>query len=183
MRAAELVAAVRAGIDAAPARSVLAPQDAALARAAFSPPVQFSTGWTVLGILLLVAIVVYIVLVIVFTHVRRPRTQVQTMPSPWAVQETYLGLVDDVLVAHDSGVIGAREAHQRLSGIARDFATATRGMRAPYMTLGDLRRTRAVELADTIESLYPGEFGPTHPAYQASVHRTADRVRRLVSTW
>ena len=43
--------------------------------------------------------------------------------------------------------------------VARPFEA--RGVRAPYMTLADLRRTRHTPLADTIEGYYPGAFSGT----------------------
>jgi hypothetical protein len=150
----------------------------------FYPPAQFSPIWFVIGVALLVIVVVYFVLVLVLT--RRSRVQedyvgLEGLPmSPYAVRDTYLALIDDVVRAHGEGGLGAREAHQRLAVVVREFAAHSRGVRAPYMTLGDLRASRVGPLADTVEALYPGEFGPDDAR---GVVTAAERARRLVSEW
>jgi hypothetical protein len=123
--------------------------------------------------------VVFYVLAFLLTRRRRVRAPRESQPAPWTVQQTYLGLIDEVTEAHERGVLDSRAAHQRLSEIVREFSARSRGVRAPYMTLSDLRHARIDALADTVQALYPGEFGPG----DVPVAQTADRARWLVTSW
>ncbi|MDM4763499.1 hypothetical protein QT381_10805 [Galbitalea sp. SE-J8] len=147
----------------------------------FYPPVEFSPLWLLLAAAIVVALVAYLVLSLALT---RPRATTPDDGDPLAAGDlriSYLLLIDEVGVAYREGRLSAPEAHQRLSLVVREFAARMRGIRAPYMTLADLREQRIDPLADTVAELYPGAFGagPGTP----SVELAAARARELVGGW
>jgi hypothetical protein len=96
------------------------------------------------------------------------------------VRERYLGRIDDVARRYSEGDVGFSEAHHELSALVRSFAAEARGIRAPFMTLDDLRHTPHRELAETVEGLYPGAFsGSTTGSIGEATHRASELVR----TW
>ena len=78
------------------------------------------------------------------------------------------------------GELGIREAHQRLSQLVRFHAYETSGVRAPQMTLADLRENDLTSLGDAVESLYPGAFDRID---RADVAEAAETARRVVRAW
>lgn len=151
----------------------------------YYPPAQYSPIWLIIGVALIVLVITWIVLLLVFTA-RRPQATVVAEPlggfpaDAATLQATYLSLIDEVAVAHGSGSLDFRQAHQRLSLIVRQFAGEARGIRAPYMTLEELRALRLTPLSSTIGELYPGAFSGTETG---SVEASLTRARRLVREW
>lgn len=150
----------------------------------YYPPVQYSVLWLLLGLGLLLVIAVGYFLIWWLTRPKpAPVTFVQQQPdyalTP-SVRKRYAGLIDSVTARHASGELSYSEAHHELSRAVRAFALEVRGVRAPYMTLADLRKTDSAPLADTIEGYYPGAFSGTKGE---SVSRAASRAKALVSTW
>jgi hypothetical protein len=149
----------------------------------FYPPVQYSAVWVVIGILILLLIAGWYVFVWVSTRRRReqivPDPLAGTLP-PTSVRDTYLRLIDDVQRAHHEGSLSFGDAHQRLGLIVREFAAQARGIRAPYMTLDDLRAHQLTPLSATVGELYPGAFSGHETG---SVAAAAERARRLVIEW
>ena len=150
----------------------------------FYPPTQFSPLWLLLGVIIILAVIGWFVFVLIFTRKRPLRAATsQWNGLPQAVpnlRETYLTLIDEVQRATADGTLDKRDAHQRLSLLVREFAANARGVRAPYMTLEDLRATSLVPLAATVRELYPGAFSADS---SESVAEAADRARRLVIEW
>ncbi|CAN5325104.1 hypothetical protein BH11ACT2_BH11ACT2_11550 [soil metagenome] len=150
----------------------------------YFPPVQYSPIWLIIGVGLIVLVVAWIIVLLVITR-RRPQAEAANplagLPAdPVALRASYVSLIDEVAVAHARGALDFRQAHQRLSLIVRQFAGEARGIRAPYMTLEDLRALRLTPLSSTIGQLYPGAFSGQETG---SVDTAVARARHLVSEW
>ena len=150
----------------------------------YYPPVQYSVLWLLLGFGIFVLIAVGYFLIWWLTRpkpqpIDPSRLQPAYVLTP-TVRDRYLGLIDDVNTRHTAGETSYSEAHHELSSVVRSFALEARGVRAPYMTLADLRRTNHTPLADTIEGYYPGAFSGTEGE---SVARATERAKALVSSW
>jgi len=151
----------------------------------FYPPAQFSPLWFILGIVLILAVIGWYIFLIWFTRKRALR---EATGAPWtglpqqgpSLAQTYLTLIDEVERASADGLLEFREAHQRLSLLVREFAANARGIRAPYMTLEDLRATQLGALTFTVGQLYPGAFSGSETG---SVGEAAERARKLVREW
>ena len=160
----------------------------------FFAPVQYNGGWVLLGALILLAIVAFYVLVPLLT---RPRRVPLEPTTPWIPPETpdqmadrYLALIDVVESKYSRGEVNARVAHQRLSQLLRFFAWERSGVRAPQMTLAELRESNAQrdnnrdvslrDLAWAVEGYYPASFGPQD---YASVSEALRNARRVVREW
>jgi hypothetical protein len=149
----------------------------------FFPPVQYSPLWFFLGLGLIALIIVWYVIVAVITRKRAvPPAPVSGFSLPLTVEarERYLGFIDEVGDRYARGRMTYSEAHHEISVIVRAFAAEAGGVRAPYMTLADLRAADQPQLADTVEGLYPGAFSGVQ---QGPVDLAVDRARGLVSTW
>jgi hypothetical protein len=146
--------------------------------------VQYSPLWLVLGVVLLLLIAGWIIFVLLFTRRRRQPVPADPLPGiPYqvgALRERFIALIDEVALAHATGVLDFRQSHQRLSLIVREFAGSARGIRAPYMTLEDLRALQLTPLSATVGELYPGAFSGQE---NGSVQQAVDRARRLVGEW
>jgi len=147
----------------------------------FLPPVHYSPFWMLLVVLILVAVVGWIVFVLVLTRRRSvPVYAAQPLPGMTpAARDGYLASIDEVGRRYSSGVVGFSDAHHELSALVRGFAAESRGLRAQYMTLDDLRHTPHGDLAQTIEQLYPGAFsGETGGSIDEATARASELVRR-----
>jgi hypothetical protein len=151
----------------------------------YFPPVQYSPIWILIGLALILVVIAWIVFVLVFTR-RRPQPAPTADPlaglplDPLALQASYVSLIDEVAMAHANGTLDFRQSHQRLSLLVRQFAGETRGIRASYMTLEDLRALRLTPLSSTVGELYPGAFSAQETG---SVDEAVARARRLVREW
>ena len=150
----------------------------------FYPPTQYSPLWLLLGVIIILVVIGWFIFVLIFTRKRAVRTatsQWDGLPQAGpSLRDTYLTLIDEVQRASVDGTVDNRDAHQRLSLLVREFAANARGIRAPYMTLEDLRATPLAPLAATVGELYPGAFSADS---SGSVAEAADRARRLVIEW
>lgn len=149
----------------------------------YFPPVQYSPVWFLIGVGIFVAIVIWIVAVIWFTRKRAlppPPPLPFTLPLPDEARNRYLGFIDDVNTGYRRGTLSYADAHHELSVIVRAFAAEARGVRAPYMTLQDLRDGDHTALADIVEKLYPGEFSGRQ---ESPIEVAVSRAKGLVATW
>jgi hypothetical protein len=146
------------------------------------PPVQYSPLWAVLGVVVVLLVIGWVVFVLTLT--RRRVEPPQFVPGlaelSITVRQRYLSAVDDVGRRYKHGEVGFSDAHHELSALVRSFAAESRGVRAQYMTLDDLRSTPHHALAETIESLYPGAFSGTA---DGSIAEATHRASELVRTW
>lgn len=152
----------------------------------FFPPVAYSPLWAALAAVLLLALAAFYILVPLLTRQTRAPEPEPEMDLSWmpvdvpALREKYEVLISEVEAAHRSGALSARAAHQRLSLLLRLFAYESSGIRAPHMTLAELREARNSPLSDAVAKLYPGEFEATP---RGTVQDAAEVARRLVHTW
>ncbi|WP_149203507.1 hypothetical protein [Actinotalea subterranea] len=154
-------------------------------------PVLYSWLVTVAGVLLMVAVVVYLV-----WAVRSTRARPEDQPPPLlpltpgyggdryaSVRPVYLARVDEVEHRFRTGDLDARGLHLELSAVVRDFATVRRGVDARVLTLSDLRRIGgAKRLASLIESYYRPAFARSG-ATEASPEHALDGARRVIRNW
>jgi len=149
----------------------------------FFPPVQYSPLWFFLGIAIILLVVVWYVLVLWFTRKRAlppPPPAPFSFPLPDSARDRYLGFIDDVNTSYRRGTLSYSDAHHELSVIVRAFAAEARGVRAPYMTLQDLRDGDHTAIADIVERLYPGEFSGRQ---DSPIEVAVSRAKGLVATW
>jgi len=149
----------------------------------FYPPVQYSPLWFLLGVGIILLVVIWYILVAVITRKRPlPQSTIQYAPPVLtaSARDRYIGFIDAVYTRYTSGTIAYAEAHHELSGVIRTFAAEARGVRAPYMTLEDLRAARQEPLADAVETLYPGAFSGLEAG---PVDVAVERARKLVAEW
>jgi len=150
----------------------------------YYPPVQYSFIWLMIGVGIFVLIAIGYVLIWWLTRAKPQPVDPSRIPQSFeltpTVRERYLGLIETVNARHAAGESTYSEAHHELSLVVRSFALEARGVRAPYMTLDDLRRTSHKPLADTIAGYYPGAFSGVEGE---SVARATERAKALVSSW
>lgn len=150
----------------------------------FFPPVTYSLWWTVLAVAILLVIVLFYAAVLFFTRPRRePDSETDLSwlpPSPAELRLKYIDLIGEVETSSARGDLGIREAHQRLSQLLRFHAFEASGIRAPQMTLTDLRAEQLSSLTTAVERLYPGAFAEIE---RGGVAESADMARRVVQSW
>jgi hypothetical protein len=148
----------------------------------FYPPVQYSPLWFLLGAGILILILAwYLVLFFSTRATRRPPMIVDGIPAlTETVRDTYVARIDDVGRRYSTGQVSFSGAHHELSALVRTFAAESRGVRAQFMTLEDLRHTPHRTLAETVGTLYPGAFSGDE---RGSVEAAIARARELVRTW
>ena len=153
------------------------------------PPVQYSPLWGVLAVVVVLALAAFYVLVPYLTRSREARAPAPEIDASWlpidvsALRGKYEQLITDVETAYNRGELSLRAAHQRLSLVLRLFAYETSGIRAPQMTLGELRElrdARAIPLSDAVAKLYPGAFEAIE---RGTMVEAADVARRVVHLW
>lgn len=150
----------------------------------FFPPVAYSPLWAALAVVILLVLAAFHIVVPLLTRqarVEEPEVDVSWMPVDVpALRGKYEALISEVEAAHRSGELSVRAAHQRLSLLLRLFAYESSGIRAPHMTLAELRDGRDTPLSDAVAKLYPGEFEAVE---RGSVLDAAEVARRMVHTW
>lgn len=151
----------------------------------FVPPAQYSTIWLVIALVTVAGAVLLVIAAVRLTRAR-PRP-VEPSDASWmpvidraGLRDRYLVMIDAAEHDHGSGRMSTRELHQQLGFLLRQFAFEADGIRAPNMTLTDLRAARLDPLGDAVSRLYPGEFGA---AAIASVDDSVQGARRVVSSW
>ena len=147
----------------------------------FFPPVQYSPVWLLFAVLLVAIVVVWFILVPLFT---RPRPIISEATARAAmvpqIRARYDTLIADVAIAHARAELTNRQAHQRLSALVRAFAHETSGYPASAMTLSELRALNLPGLTAAVEQFYPSEFGV---ADSGSVAASAAEARRVIAEW
>lgn len=151
----------------------------------FIPPAQYSGIWNVIAIAIVVGALLLIVAIVRLTRaVRVPSepSDVEWMPAldRAEVRDRYLALIAAAESHHREGRMPARDLHQRMSFLVREFAYEIDGVLAPTMTLTDLRASRHDSLGDLVARLYPGEFAAID---RGSAAESVGLARRMVSSW
>ncbi|MGN6752318.1 MAG: hypothetical protein ACTHJJ_07155 [Intrasporangium sp.] len=148
----------------------------------FYAPDPYQERWLWVGVALVGLVMLWYGFVWWATR-ERPLRQV---PGPGttieALRRDYLRQIDAVLRRARSGDVSDRQAHQQLSVLVRHFVQEMSGIAAPTMTLTDLTESgdRLVTVAETVATLYPGEFG-THRA--ETLEGSAALARQVVTGW
>ena len=154
------------------------------ATAELQPPVGYDDRWLVLAVAAVVLVTAYFVVVWWTTRPPTPTRTRTLLPSrsDGAPAQRCLAALDDIETAATEGRLGAREAHQRLSGVVRAFVEESSSTPAASMTLTTLRATGPAPVADLVAVLYPPEFEPGEPGPD-QLRPVLDRARVLVTTW
>jgi len=152
----------------------------------FYPPMTYSTGWLVIGLVILVAILGWAVVIWWQTRPAKPPEPAPEPPPGWRLENLkigYLARIDEIVRLAGTNELSPRRAHQELSGTVRQFVQEASGLKAPTMTLTELGRSGVPSLepvTDVVLRLYPAEFGPDGTA---SVATAAEVARGVVSRW
>lgn len=143
------------------------------------PPVGYDDRWVLLAGASVLAVAGYYALAWWWTRPRRaPRPSRDRGSRERCL--TALATIERSAAAQE---VSAREAHQQVSRVVRDFVTATTGPRAETMTLAALRREAPEPLAELVAALYPPEFGPGEARAAHDLATSLARARELVTTW
>ena len=151
----------------------------------FFPPVQYAPVWGLLAAVIILAVVLFYAAVLWFTRARE-RAEAAPADIGWLPVDTeelrvkYADQIDRIAVDHRRGALTGRAAHQQLSLLLRFFAFEADGVRAPNMTLSDLRASAQLPLADAVARFYPGAFAADEPR---SVEEAVDTARQVVRSW
>jgi hypothetical protein len=152
----------------------------------FTGPVGYADRWLWIAVGLAVALVVYYLLAWWFTRPPRPVALARPgVPLP-DVRQQHLARIDRVEARVRAGEITARDGHQQLSEVVRDYVAAVTTLPARTMALADFRDRAPVALVEVLELVYPPEFAPDDAdgTFARDLFDTAvDRARGLVATW
>ncbi len=151
-----------------------------------NPPLPYPIVWLLIGLGLLVLVGIWIAGIFWLTREKKLKTvsSLQAKPAAqvdmYALRAKYLKLIDDAVLAYNSGTISARILHNQLSLLVRGFVYEACGFPAPRLTLSDLKKSRQRELTQLIEQLYPVEFAMITTA---NAQVATEAARKLVNTW
>lgn len=147
---------------------------------------DYNPVWLVVGLLTMTLVVLWFVSVIFMTRRRKIPTLANAKPKAYtppdlaSLKSKYLLLITEVEQAYQSKQINARAAHQKLSYLLRIFVYEIRGHRVDTLTLGDLKKTRYLELTKAVERYYLPEFGAVE---QGDVPSALVVAREVVEQW
>lgn len=152
----------------------------------FYGPMTYSTLWTVIGVVILLAIAGWGFVIWWQTRPAPPPKPAPAPPPGWRLAQLkgdYLHRIDEIVRLVDGGELSQRRGHQELSAAVRQFVQEASGLAAPTMTLTELGRSGVAQLepvTDVVLRLYPVEFGPDRTA---SVGQSADIAKGVVDRW
>ena len=144
------------------------------------PPVDYSPLWLILGIILFVAIAVYITVILFCTRHKNPLPKIVKPVDLPTLKNKYIALIDEVAALYQHKRISNRIAHQQLSSLIRYFIFEASGFRAHLMTLSDITKTKHQDLAGIIRQYYPSEFSRIE---SGDVAVSIDNAKRIVERW
>ncbi|WP_078281955.1 hypothetical protein [Mycobacteroides franklinii] len=145
-------------------------------------PLPYSVLWLVFGIILVLLVIGWCVGVFVWTL---PVEKLRTIPvirdiTARVLRRKFSAAIDDVRREHDAGVLNSRQAHGAMSRVLRTFIYMRTGVRAPYMSLGEVAHSGAAGAAPVVAQLYSGQF---EIGDDTNVAATAAAVRGVIQSW
>lgn len=149
----------------------------------FTGPVGYADRWLWIAVALAVVLVVYYVLAWWLTRApRRPALARPGVALP-DVRQQHLTRIDRIEAEVLAGRITARDGHQQLSEVVRDYVAAVTTLPARTMALADFRGRAPVVLVEVLELVYPPEFAPDDAMAHDLFETAVDRARGLVASW
>jgi len=145
-------------------------------------PLPYSVLWLVLGILLILGVIGWFGGVVVWTL---PVERLRTIPvirdiSARVLRRKFGSAVGQVADRYRAGELSSRQAYAEMSRILRNFVFYRTGVRAQYMTLGEVERGPAAAAAPIVKALYTRQFDVVdHP----DVAVAAAQVRSAIRSW
>lgn len=145
-------------------------------------PLPYSWFWLVLGVLLVLGVIGWFVGVLVWTL---PVERLRTIPvirdlSVRVLQRKFGAAVGRVADRHRAGELNSRQAYAEMSRILRNFVFYRTGVRAQYMTAGEVAQGPAAAAAPIVNALYTRQFDA---AENPDVAAAAAQVRSAIQSW
>ena len=127
------------------------------------PPVQYQGIWLTIFFIALGALVLYVLLVLLFTRKKKQQTARQLDVNSQEYKETirrkHMTNIEALRASTLTGELSAADLNQRLGVILRSFAAEYSGMNTRPMTLSELKRNNIPsDLISAIEAFYPIAF-------------------------
>jgi len=159
--------------------------------AGFFPPERYAVVWPIVGALLVVAVVAWLGFVWWRTRpVSGAAPVLEPVPVVAARSAASLGRakresraqIDRIVADVEAGRLDVRVGHQQVSRVVRDFVDQHAGTDSLTMTLSDLGSAdpRLGPVAEVIQRLYPGEFGPDP---RLELRPVADAAKAVIDGW
>ncbi|OKH77966.1 hypothetical protein EB75_28625 [Mycobacterium sp. ST-F2] len=145
-------------------------------------PLPYSWFWLVLGVLLVLGVIGWFIGVVVWTL---PVERLRSIPvirdvSARVLQRKFSSAVGKVTDRHRAGELNSRQAYAEMSRILRNFVFYRTGVRAQYMTLGEVEQGPAAAAAPIVKALYSRQFAATP---NPDVAAAAAQVRSAIQSW
>lgn len=149
--------------------------------AEFSGPVGYADRWLWIAVGVAGALVVYYLLAWWLTRPERPPSVERTdLPD---VRREHLARIDLIDEQVRSGGLAARDGHQQLSEVVRDYVAAVTPLPARTMALADFRDRAPAALVAVLELVYPPEFAPDETVARDRFDVAVRQARDLVGSW
>lgn len=146
----------------------------------FAGPVGYDDRWAWIAVGLALALLAYYLLAWWLTRPRQERI-VRTDVSLPDVRQVHLARIDRIDALVRDGELPAREGHQQLSEVVRDYVAAVTTLPARTMALADLRHRAPAPLVEVLELVYPPEFAPDDDLARDAFDTAVSRARGLVA--
>lgn len=145
-------------------------------------PLPYSVLWLVLGVLLILGVIGWFGGVLVWTL---PVERLRALPvirdiSARVLQRKFSAAVGRVADRYRAGELSSRQAYTEMSRILRNFVFYRTGVRAQYMTLGEVERGPAAAAAPIVKALYTRQFDVVD---NPDVAAAAAQVRSAIRSW
>jgi hypothetical protein len=145
-------------------------------------PLPYSVFWLVLGVLLVIGVIGWFVGVVVWTL---PVERLRTIPvirdiSARVLRRKFSVAVGRVADRYRTGELSSRQAYAEMSRILRNFVFYRTGVRAQYMTLGEVAHGPAAAAAPVVSALYTRQFELVE---NPDVAAAAAQVRSAILSW
>ncbi|MDQ6521966.1 hypothetical protein RB608_00055 [Nocardioides sp. LHD-245] len=147
----------------------------------FAGPVGYADRWLWIGAALAAALVLYYLLAWWLTRPARPPAVERT--DVLDVRRRQLARIDRIEERVRAGELPARDGHQQLSEVVRDYVAAVTPLPARTMALADLRDHAPAALVTVLELVYPPEFAPDEEVARDRFDLAVQQARGLVASW